>query len=100
MKVWPRLGLKDMTMHTNFAHTDVLRHFSFRHLLDEVDLVVEEAVDSKLNAVMRIPVGRIGVHVDKMCRAVANLGCIISNPDAMVPLALLSNVHIPAVVHC
>ncbi len=67
VKVWSQLGVEVTTMRTDFAHTDVHRHFSFRHLLDEVDLVVEEAVDSKLNAVMRIPVGRIGVHVDKMC---------------------------------
>jgi hypothetical protein len=49
---------------------------------------------------MRIPVGRIRIHVDQVCRAVSNLGCIVGHPDTVVPLALLSDVHRPSVVYC
>ncbi len=86
-------------MHANFAHTDVHQKVSFRHCLDEEYLVVEEAVDSELKAVMHVPVVRISVHAEEMCLAVADLVCISGHPDAMVPLALLCNVRIPAWNH-
>ncbi len=50
-------------MCTKFAHADVHRHCSFRRCLDEQYLVDEEAVDSKFNAVVLIPIVGISVHV-------------------------------------
>ncbi len=70
--------------------------------------MVEEAIDSELNAVMHVPVVRIGVPAETMILAVADLVCISGQPDAMVPLALLCNeasrfifiVRLLSTVHC
>jgi hypothetical protein len=98
--VWTRLRLENTLAWINFVHADVHRHCSLRRCLDEKYLVVEDAVDSKFNAVVRIPIIGIGVHAKKMCLAVTYLLCISGHPHAMVPLALLCNVCIPALIHC